>query len=608
MKVIRNMIWLLVSSALFLNCSDDDNQAEGAKTGPVDDGGHYTETKVTVNHNGVKTGTTSLRFYADTEGVAYISVSDFLKVMLPQATMTVNRQGDSYTITTSGGMATVDVKGDKMTTSSIVSIFDMKGLAGMDVPCAVTYDGSPYVKPTGRMLLPEVSTVTFDFGKYHIDLHDDGANVFFPYATLADIFSDMNLNTTYYNDGDKELVVNTSLDFDSYNKMDPNRAKRIYGRLEVSDAMAQYRYDELCFVFDYIYGYPGRDNALFKAGMEQCGFDAALDKIASGAEVKKLLKSKCTAEFILGMDGLQQLAFDGGHTNLSQKGKIDKLEDVKARWETAAAAYPAVAALYKDYSKTLDGIIAFGNTMEALRKATYGDRKYIASTDKKTAVIVMNSMMELDYEGWGAYYASAKTAADWETLLKRDSNMVATFLSGVKQARQDGVKNVILDLTQNTGGSSDLAVAILSLMAREGTERQQVCIYSDYVMSKQTSTTHFVVDRNFDGKFDAEDAKVDYSDLNFAVLTSQRSFSCANLMPSMMKDSGYKVMGQRSGGGSCAIQFQFTPDGMMYIVSCYRLRMLNAKRENIDVGVPVDIEVPVEKFYDIDYLSDCLNR
>jgi len=242
--------------------------------------------------------------------------------------------------------------------------------------------------------------------------------------------------------------------------------------------------------------------------------------------------------------------------------------------------------------------------MTELRKGTYGKKKYIASTDKSTAVIVINDFMSLDYEGWKAYYASQKTEADWQTLLARDSNMVATFLSGVRQARKDGVKNVILDVTLNGGGSSDIVLTLLSLITRNETERQQVTLYADYVISKQATTTHYVVDRNFDGKFDEADAKVDYSDLNFAILTSNYSFSCGNLMPSVMKDSGFKVMGERSGGGCCAIQFQYTPDGMQYGISCYRLRMVNAKGENIDVGVPIDIDIPVEKFYDIDYLAE----
>ncbi len=604
MKVLRNMLWLMASAVLTVNCTDDDINPGGGGSTPVDDGGKYTETVVTVNRNGEKSQTTVLRFYASMDGVPYISLSDFHKVMLPQATMQVSRQGDNYVISTSGGTATVDVKADQMTTSSIITIFDMLSQKGGNIPAAVSYDGSPYIKPKERKLLPEVATVTFDFKKYSIDLHDDGSNVYMPYATLADIYSDMNLNTTYYNDTDKELIVSGSLDFDNVDKIDPQRVQRVYGRKEVTDAQALYRYNELCFVFDYIYGYPGHDNELHRVGMEQCGFDAALDKAKSGAEVKKLLKSKDNAAFVLGMDGLQLLAYDRGHTNVAQSRNIGKLPDVEARYQSFAAQYPATAALKEKFDQTMGAVYEHAGEMTELRKGTYGKKKYIASTDKSTAVIVINDFMSLDYEGWKAYYASQKTEADWQTLLARDSNMVATFLSGVRQARKDGVKNVILDVTLNGGGSSDIVLTLLSLIARNETERQQVTLYADYVISKQATTTHYVVDRNFDGKFDEADAKVDYSDLNFAILTSNYSFSCGNLMPSVMKDSGFKVMGERSGGGCCAIQFQYTPDGMQYGISCYRLRMVNAKGENIDVGVPIDIDIPVEKFYDIDYLAE----
>jgi len=603
MKSQRNLIWLVASAVLFVNCTREDNNAGGTKVVPVDDGGTYTETMVTVNNNGSRTATAVLRFYSGKDGIPYISISDFHKVMLPQGAMSVNRQGDLYQITTSGGTAMVDVKADQLTTSSIISVFDMISLIRTDIPCAVSYDGSQFMKPVSRDLLPEVSTVTFNFKKYDIDIFDDGQNVYFPYATLADIYSDMNINVTYYNDAGKELLVNHMLDFNSFDKMDPGRVEHIYGRQEVTDYMAQFRYHELCFVFDYIYGYPGRDNDLFRAGMEQCGFDEALDKVQSGAEVKKLLKSKDNAEFLVGMNALQRLAYDGGHTTTTQANTYGAIPAVKARVDATAAKYPGAETLFNAFVDDQVEKKDYIAKMKALRNEAYGDKKYIVSSDKSTAVIVLNSFMDLDDQGWKDWYNSQKTDADWNKLLARDGNLLATFLNGVRQARKDGVKNVVLDLTQNSGGSSDLVIAILSLITRNESERQQFLLQSDYVISRQGSVTHYVVDRNFDGKFDEADALVDYSDLNFSVLTSKRSFSCANLMPALMKDDGFKVIGERSGGGACAIQCQFTPDGMMYIISCYRLRMLNGKRESIDAGVPIDIEVPIDKFYDIDYLA-----
>lgn len=102
---LRKFIWLFASIALFTNCTNEDNNSGITKVTPVDDGGAYTETAVTLNRNGVKSGTAVLRFYSNIDGVPYISIKDFHKVMAPNGSMSVSRQGDFYTISTSGGIS-----------------------------------------------------------------------------------------------------------------------------------------------------------------------------------------------------------------------------------------------------------------------------------------------------------------------------------------------------------------------------------------------------------------------------------------------------------------------------------------------------------------------
>ncbi len=615
MKVLKSFVWLFTLTALFA-CSSNEDEPEnknvnGGGSNPetttaIDAGGRYTVQTVTVNRDGMKTGTATLRFYEGMDGVPYIAAADFYQLMLPNATMKVSRQGDYYELTTTTGSAMVDVKNDKLTSSTILSVFDLTSLVGSAVPGA-SYDSSPYVKPKDVVRTPQSANVTFDFKKYEIDVHDDGSTVYFPYATLADIYSDMNFNITYYNSADKELIVCSPKMNGDPDQIDPKRKERVYTCENVGEAMAKYRYNELCFMFDYIYGYPGHDNELTRMGMEQTGLDAALDKCKGGATVKKLLKEKDNIAFCIGMNALQMLAYDRGHTDLSQMYDMMALPQVENRYAAYVMANPDVATaveLGDEYAETMNALIRYNTKLLQMRTANYGKNKYIVSTDKSTAVIMLDSFMELDLEGWNDYYASPKSTNDWNKLLARDGNLMATFLSGVAQARKDKVKNVILDVTRNVGGSSDMAVAMLSLITRNAAERETVCLYSDCVQTKQRATNNYVVDRNFDGQFDAEDAKVSYSDLNFAVLTSNLSFSCGNLFPSMLKDSGFKVMGIRSGGGSCAVQNQFTPDGIKYRISCHRLRLTNKNKQNIDKGVPVDIEVSEDRFYDIDYLSE----
>ena len=58
-----------------------------------------------------------------------------------------------------------------------------------------------------------------------------------------------------------------------------------------------------------------------------------------------------------------------------------------------------------------------------------------------------------------------------------------------------------------------------------------------------------------------------------------------------MKDDGYLIMGERSGGGGCAVLVQSTGEGMTYRMSAYRGRLVNKDGEGIDNGIPVDIDL-----------------
>lgn len=148
----------------------------------------------------------------------------------------------------------------------------------------------------------------------------------------------------------------------------------------------------------------------------------------------------------------------------------------------------------------------------------------------------------------------------------------------------------------------------------------------DNPLTGQRSIVQYEVDRNFDGVFDNKDKDVKY-DLNFAVLTSDVSFSCGNLFPSMLKDAGVPVIGETSGGGSCAIQAMCTADGFCFQISSFRSRLNMLDGTNIDPGVTPDIVIPVDgtveielseetsmkvknykPFFDIDNLSNLLKN
>ena len=193
------------------------------------------------------------------------------------------------------------------------------------------------------------------------------------------------------------------------------------------------------------------------------------------------------------------------------------------------------------------------------------------------------------------------------------------FLDALNKAQADPeVKNLIIDISANGGGSADIVVAMTSLMLDKS------YLSDDNSLTGQRSIAEYEVDRNFDRVFDEKDKDVHY-DLNFAVLTSGTSFSCGNLFPSILKDNGVPVMGATSGGGACAIQAMCTADGFCFQISSFRARLNTLEGENIDAGVTPDIpiandgtvEIQVDgentatvkdftKYFDIDYLRSLL--
>ena len=106
-----------------------------------------------------------------------------------------------------------------------------------------------------------------------------------------------------------------------------------------------------------------------------------------------------------------------------------------------------------------------------------------------------------------------------------------------------------------------------------------------------THYSHYIAaDLNLDDKIDSKD-DVFRTELKkkfkFAVLTSRSSFSCGNAFPAICADEGVPIIGERSGGGACAVVLGCTADGFPYQFS-NKLRISHKSDwSTVETGAPI---------------------
>ena len=281
---------------------------------------------------------------------------------------------------------------------------------------------------------------------------------------------------------------------------------------------------------------------------------------------RTLLKSRNMYEFIAGTTTLGYLLADGGHTytNVTVISPIDKNSTFWNKLENVR------------------------KELRALRTEKIGDGvKYYK--EGATAYCWFDSFM-CDDSGWRKFY---KGEGPKPTVKDFPNDWLIALIDALQKAEADPeVKNFVLDISTNGGGSSDIVTVITSIFCNKND------IYYENTLTGQKIKSTYEVDRNLDGKFDEVDAQVKYN-LNFALLISSFSFSCGNLLPALLKDYGIPLIGKQSGGGSCCVLYNPSADGFAYCYSTHRARLNNLKGENIDKGITPHYELETADFFNI---------
>ena len=595
MKQFRTL-WLLltmmmVGSFTLTSCVDNQDNPSGGGGGGDKDKKYVERLVPVVDPQENVLGTVLLRFYDDMPNVAYISVSHFQEIMYPGTTIQVQSYGDGkYTLTSPCGTAKVDTYQDLFISNDYEAFTNMMGMVQPGM-ANTTYDALPIIRWKSLEASPAQVPVTLDYGKYGIDIREDGENVYFPFATIADLYTDGYMHIAAFN-GQMVLVAPNG----AYSLNDGYPYFFIAPILQekrTSD-LAAFSYKNLCFTLTNFFGYPGR--TLLEKSMKEKGMDQALKDYGKAGEMtRELLQSTNMYDYISGTATLGCLLNDGGHTYTDVTvisditGNADFVEKLKPIYVTKLNEFYGYCPEYQPIKDRRSARTEIRNQLRTKREEKFGKDVHYVKVGN-TVYCQFESFL-CDDSGWRKFY---KGEGPRPTIKDFPNDWLVIIIDALEKAQNDPeVKNFIVDISTNGGGSSDVVVFLSSLFCNKPD------IYYENTLTGQKMKCSYEVDRNLDGKFDEKDKDVKIN-LNVGVLTSNYSFSCANLFPSMMKDYGIALIGQQSGGGSCCVLFNPSAEGYGYRYSTHRSRLNNLKGENIDEGIEPDYNLEnLDDFFDI---------
>lgn len=195
--------------------------------------------------------------------------------------------------------------------------------------------------------------------------------------------------------------------------------------------------------------------------------------------------------------------------------------------------------------------------------------------------------------------ASGQAPEVYEANLKTD-NFSLFYTAFRKIASNGGIKNIVIDISCNGGGAAMALFDIIGFVTESPLMETYEAPSESYFAAK------YLTDCNADGKYEAGESPS--NDYDMYVLTSGATFSCANIFAYYAKKGGAKIIGKQSGGGAYSPMESILPDGYGFALSsCIEFGRTPTEGENIDAGIPVDINLEYEDFYSIDAIRNAIS-
>ena len=429
------------------------------------------------------------------------------------------------------------------------------------------------------------SAVGASFDDYEIQVYWTENDLYVPLAVLNNLFRAGSYYQMVYLDGSMYLIPGLLPDSTVVDANGMTMADYYYSTT-VGDrpaALTELTYNLLCLELDLNYGLASEhgigddfDQFLATVGLKEQMLDQ------DGQSFVRALATLTRAYFADFHSGVKKSSPYAGESYTykptSLPASTAAMIDACDRFEVARGASDLVTVSENEDGKTVYTLTQFYQEV--------GD----------TAYITFDSFTYLGLD----YYSDdfKNNVADY---IGQDNIALIYYANSQIKRDESPIRKVVLDLSNNGGGAVNSAVFVISWMLGSCN------LSTTNPVTGANYTVVYQADVDLDGKITANDC-LDAEKYDLYCLTSISSFSCGNLTPAILKESDKVTMlGQTSGGGTCAVRPSITADGTILNFSSNRrfCTVKNGSYYSIDQGITPDYVIrKLEHFYDREWLTE----
>ena len=499
------------------------------------------------------------------EDVPFIKASDYLEILFEGMPMTSLENG-IMTVTVNGAEAVIDPAADTIrfdNTSRFRSSGEIDGaILDKSEYNVVTYSAK------NKSVQTDVKPVTVSLKEYHMPVIPYEDDILMPFLALQNTFGSVMMSSVlayngkdYYNAFSAEQFISGKGDKSLENTP---YIKALYTgpfseKGHTTQAYADYAYYSTCLQLDLTFGHK-----------EEKGI-TTFDEYFTRMNAKEAMRSTKTSLSLTTEFMLFNYLFDSMHDSVFSMntvfGRIDKIdqaevegvindirnseigqgmfeEDWKLSQEESELSINTIlgALLEKGLSiPEIVPLIAWTGFFSFAKPEEYGNERLDYAGD--TAVIYFNAFKENLLTRSPSYYLDPMKPED-----ESEDNFAFFYNCFEDIKTHDEVKNVVINICDNGGGSAAALLAVLGFLSEDG----EVKISDMDMLAGNYREEYYHVDTNLDGICDDQDGFGGQYD--FYILCSGSSYSCGNALPYFAQKNGLaKIIGTKPGGGDCVV-------------------------------------------------------